>query len=109
MALIALLALVACGIQATGRPVLEIHANEDFEEFTAGNDEFCLNCHSVGTIRQATRDFDGQTGVSIHEPPADHILGNCTSCHRPNDLPVMTCNQTGCHDYPLPENWTTSP
>jgi hypothetical protein len=108
LTLVALATLPACGIKATGRPVLEIHENEDFEEFTAGNNGFCLNCHSQGSINQATRDYDGETGVSIHEPPADHVLGTCTSCHRPDDLPVMTCNQAGCHDYSLPANWVTS-
>ncbi|MDR1422021.1 MAG: cytochrome c3 family protein [Coriobacteriales bacterium] len=108
LALGVLAILPACGVGATGRPLLEIHENEDFEEFVAGSDIFCLGCHSRGSIDQATRDYDGETGVSLHEPPADHVLGTCTSCHRPDDLPVMTCNQAGCHDYILPENWVAS-
>jgi hypothetical protein len=106
---VAMAALAACG-QPTGQPLSAIHEQVDSWEVTATTDAACLDCHDRASIVQATRGFDGQDDVNVHEPPAsDHQTMSCVSCHRAEEPPVLTCNQTGCHAYTLPENWISAP
>jgi hypothetical protein len=105
-ALMLTLALTACGAQS-GQPLSTIHANAGWDSSATG-DRACLECHDISSIVRSTEDYDGLTGVSIHEPPTDdHIAASCVSCHRVEEAPVLTCNQTACHDYTLPEGWVT--
>jgi hypothetical protein len=100
--------LLACGAQATGQPLSAIHADVDSWSATAATDGFCEECHEAATIAVATQNYDGLSDVNIHEPPADdHTSVSCITCHRVEENPVLTCNQTGCHDYTLPDGWTT--
>jgi hypothetical protein len=101
------LALAACG-QASGQPLATIHGDvEDFASAEARNDAYCYECHEPANVVAAARDYDGQPDVNIHEPPAaDHPAMTCVSCHALETLPTLGCNQSGCHAYPLPPDWT---
>jgi hypothetical protein len=102
-----MLTLAACGVP-TGQPLSAIHTNADSWDSSATSDGSCLECHDHTSIVRSTEDYDGLVGVSIHEPPpADHSTASCVSCHRTEKAPVLTCNQTACHAYTLPEGWTT--
>jgi hypothetical protein len=101
------LTLAACGAQS-GQPLSTIHEDAGSWDSSATGDRSCLECHNLTSIVSSTEDYDGLVGVSIHEPPAaDHSAASCTSCHRVEEAPVLTCNQTACHDYTLPKDWTT--
>jgi hypothetical protein len=105
--MMALVALVACGAQS-GQPLAAIHAEVDSWSETTTTDGVCLECHSSSIVTRATQNYDGSDDVNVHEPPvADHTSASCVSCHQVEEPPVLTCNQTGCHAYPLPEGWTT--
>ncbi|MDR0347312.1 MAG: cytochrome c3 family protein [Coriobacteriales bacterium] len=80
-----------------------------------GTREFCLECHDMDDIMEATDDYAGlyERGISIGfqglakglNPHRSHMenlqCGDCHQMHRPS---VMQCNE--CHYVPLPEGWT---
>jgi hypothetical protein len=101
-----LIMLVACG-PGTGVSLRGIHEEYDFDSAPVINDALCETCHDIGSIVAATKDYDGQIGFSVHEPPERMPFGDCESCHRLDEPPVMTCNQSSCHDVVLPEGWVS--
>jgi hypothetical protein len=104
---LALSALAACGTP-TGQPLRDIHADYDFDSAPAVSDALCENCHNIESVTESTRDYGGQIGLSIHEPPEGMPFGDCKSCHQLDSPPLLSCNQAGCHDFDLPEGWRST-
>lgn len=80
-----------------------------------GTRDFCLECHDLKEIMEATDDYAGlyARGISVgfqglarglnpHRSHMEHL--QCGDCHQMHQSSVMQCNE--CHYLPLPEGWT---
>jgi hypothetical protein len=102
-----LLVLVACQ-PATGQALRAIHTEGQLDRAPVVSGNLCLTCHNPHTITESTARYGGQEGLNIHEPPESMAAnyGDCTSCHKVDDPPTLTCNTTACHSYNLPQGWS---
>jgi hypothetical protein len=100
--------LVACASE-TGRALRDIHDESRFNDALVFDRALCLSCHSEPSVIKSTRNYGGQSGLNIHQPPESMAdkYGECVTCHKVEALPVLTCNTADCHDFRLPENWNT--
>jgi hypothetical protein len=99
--------LVACASE-TGRALRDIHDESRFTDALVFDRELCLSCHSEPSVIKSTRNYGGQSGLNIHQPPENMAdkYGDCVTCHKVEALPVLTCDTAGCHDFSLSENWS---
>jgi hypothetical protein len=104
---LAALALAACG-PATGQPLEAIHAEGQLENVLSVDRGLCLSCHNEHSIIDSTKDYGGQAALNIHQPPESMMAhyGDCATCHKLAEQPVLTCNSSGCHSFRLPKGWS---
>ena len=105
MSLLFALPLLSCGTQS-GQALSAIHTSGELERYSNMGGNPCLYCHDLEGIAEPTKDYGGQNGLNIHQPPADmaKYFGDCQTCHQVDEPPVITCNQ--CHDFRQPPGWT---
>ncbi len=61
-------------------------------------------CHNWSDVVAATEDWGGQPGVNPHLSHQGEAI-DCSNCHSAHGQSNMYCNT--CHDYQVPEGWTS--